>query len=87
MFKVNSLIRCYLEGFSLWNCLYHICHTWSEIKAHHLLVDNLTCIAICKKTVLIEFKHNFVSSCSNKTSIKPLETHATTISNIIHFAY
>ena len=46
MFKVNSLILCYLEGFSLWNCLYHICHTWSEIEAHHLLVDYVTCIAI-----------------------------------------
>ena len=46
MFKVNSLILCYLEGFSLWNCLYHICHTWSEIKVHLLFINNVTRIAL-----------------------------------------
>ena len=59
------------EGLSFLKYLYHIYRICFEIKNHLFFVNNLTDSAVCREIMFIVFKRHSVSSCSNKTSIKP----------------
>ena len=69
--KIIVRICCDSEGLSFLKYLYHIYRICFEIKNHLFFVNNLTDSAVCREMMFIVFKRHSVSSCSNKTSIKP----------------
>lgn len=74
------------ECLYIWQNLYHIDCTWMEIEFHFFLIDNLMSSVAFQKPVFIELKGHPVPSSSDKISIKPRETYATSISDIINLA-